>query len=169
MPPHCTRRGITRADALLGPALLCVLIGACGDPRTPTRMATEPSEPNESVPVAFSWLGSYTGLIDGVYRDSTFGDEPVTLEIFISQAPGCENSVAVRLDNVFDRCHLTFSSAVTADFQYVTDSVRHTLHLDRFSGGATANTILGLADKEEPDSQRRYVRVYRGDFLVTRQ
>ncbi len=99
--------------------------------------------PQSSLP-GVSWLGTWTGTADGTRGGAAFRQETIVLNIVRDVRQACASGFAVRLGTLFDRCVPAPDSDVSASWEYETDSTRHAISMDRFSGGGqTANVILG--------------------------
>ncbi|MCI0437402.1 MAG: hypothetical protein L0271_27770, partial [Gemmatimonadetes bacterium] len=107
---------------------------------------TDVQEPTVLLPAVpgSSWLGVWEGTADGVRAGASFDHERITLTIVRDTSVACGGTFAVRITAMFDRCGLTMESEVSASFQYDTDSTRHAIVMERFSGdGQSGNVILG--------------------------
>lgn len=151
-------------------------IGCSGtDPQAPGGLPPQPAP----LPVAFEWLGSYTGSMHGNDRGAGFADVSVTLTMALSTTEACpersaSDAVTVKLQTtdsaiLFGHCNLRVTQPSDARFEYTDAGRRHILSIGRFSGGGgTANVILGEVSIQEPGASGEFETVFVGIFTVER-
>lgn len=144
-----------------------VLLAGCLDPTAAPRLEPEDTPP---VPLRIAWLGTYDGAADGAENGVQFRNRPVRLQLELSRAPDCINTLHVRFEPFFDGCGFDVTSAISASFELRSDSALHRVVLDRFSGGGQiGNVLLGSIRVEWLDSARADMLLVDATFTVVRR
>lgn len=167
----------TRHPYLLAGVMLCAA-GCSGSDSVAGSQPPFALPEADPPPIAFAWVGSYTGAIRGEDRGVAFDNLPVTFTISPSREAECPgttpDAVTAHLritggPDVFRVCDPPITSSIEALFEYTEANRRHVVSLGRFSGGGgTANVILGDVTIQEPDANGVFATVYHGVFTVVR-